>query len=103
MTITTLPTVTVPSAPTSPVSTSNWQADAACRGLDTDSFFLPDAVRGKTKRNMEAAAKAVCSACPVAAMCLQQALLNEEAYGVWGGKTPEERELLLDGRYTIAA
>ena len=72
-----------------------WQAQAACRNTDTDTFFLPDAIRGPRKRAREAAAKAICATCPVVASCLDWALAGGEAHGVWGGTTPEERERMV--------
>ena len=36
-------------------------------------------------------AEAFCSDCPVKQLCLNYALENNEDYGVWGGKTPQER------------
>jgi WhiB family redox-sensing transcriptional regulator len=71
-----------------------WHARAACRGLDTEKFFLPDAVRGPKKVARENAAKAVCQGCPVIANCLNWALAVAEPHGVWGGTTPQERDQL---------
>jgi WhiB family transcriptional regulator, redox-sensing transcriptional regulator len=71
-----------------------WQGQAACRNTDTDTFFLPDAIRGPRKKAREAAAKAICYSCPVMAACLEWALAGGEAHGVWGGTTPEERDQL---------
>ena len=81
----------------------NWQDRGACRGLDTEKFFLPDAVRGKTKRMREANAKSICAECPVVRMCLEWALSVNEPYGVWGGTTPEERDSILAARYDATA
>lgn len=71
-----------------------WQAQAACRGLDTETFFLPDAMRGPKKVARETAAKAICQGCPVVTKCLNWALAVAEPHGVWGGTTPEERTAL---------
>jgi WhiB family redox-sensing transcriptional regulator len=71
-----------------------WQGRAACRGLDTEQFFLPDAMRGPKKVARENAAKAICQGCPVLANCLNWALAVAEPHGVWGGTTPAEREQL---------
>jgi WhiB family redox-sensing transcriptional regulator len=70
----------------------NWQTTAACRGVDPEAFFLPENSRGPTKRMREAAAKAVCARCPVRRRCVDWALSVGEAYGVWGGTTPAERD-----------
>jgi WhiB family redox-sensing transcriptional regulator len=56
----------------------NWQARAACRGMDASTFFNPDNERGRSKRTREAQAKAVCAECPVIAQCLDWALSVRE-------------------------
>ncbi len=68
-----------------------WQARAACRGIDTETFFLPDSMRGPRKVARETAAKAICQGCPVITNCLNWALAVAEPHGVWGGTTPQER------------
>jgi WhiB family transcriptional regulator, redox-sensing transcriptional regulator len=73
----------------------DWQIKAACRGMDSELFFNPDNIRGPAKRAREAAAKAVCTDCPVVTECLRWALTVREPYGVWGGLTPEERGSVL--------
>ncbi len=61
-----------------------WRALAACAGLGPSLFYSehPTDV---------AAAKAVCSGCPVAAECASAARRNGEAFGVWGGSEPADR------------
>lgn len=68
-----------------------WTDDALCSQTDPEVFFPEKG--GSTKR-----AKAVCAACPVAAACLDYALENREAFGVWGGKSEPERVELLQRR-----
>lgn len=63
-----------------------WRVRAACRGLDSDLFFPFDA-----DDEGIAAAKAICAVCPVAAECLETAMLLNEQNGLWGGMTEEER------------
>lgn len=36
-----------------------------------------------------------CSGCPVKQLCLEYALKNNDQFGVWGGKTPEERNKMV--------
>lgn len=62
-----------------------WQQDAACRGVLPDVFF-PD--------EDPAAAKAICSSCPVRLDCLAFAFEHKERYGIWGGLTEKERAAL---------
>jgi WhiB family redox-sensing transcriptional regulator len=72
-----------------------WQLSAACRGLASAAFFHPDGERGASRVRRERAAKAICATCPVRQDCLDWALKVREPYGVWGGKTSEERALLI--------
>lgn len=61
-----------------------WWARAACRGQGPEQWF-PE--RGDRPDH----AKAVCARCPVRAECLDAAVANREAAGVWGGMSPGER------------
>ena len=78
-----------------------WQLSAACRGLASASFFHPDGERGASRVRREQAAKAICATCPVRQDCLDWALKVGEPYGVWGGKTSEERALLSNQHTAI--
>jgi WhiB family redox-sensing transcriptional regulator len=61
-----------------------WRRFAACRGLPTALFYpRPDAPAGE--------ALAVCSRCPVRAVCEQHAVAEGEEFGIWGGRTETER------------
>ena len=42
-------------------------------------------------------ARQVCAACPVRQPCLDYAITNRIAYGVWGGLTERERRALRSG------
>lgn len=72
-----------------------WQLLGACRNEDTDLFFHPEGERGPSRSAREAAAKAVCARCPVLAVCRAHALAAHEPYGVWGGLSESEREVLV--------
>lgn len=75
--------------------TYEWQYLGACREVDPETFFSPDAERGPRRRAREAAAKALCAVCPVMQECLSHALTVREPYGVWGGLNINERDQLL--------
>lgn len=64
-----------------------WAVYAACRG-DHDTTFFPQ------NRAEEAAALAVCGACPVREDCLAHAMATNERFGVWGGTTERGRRKL---------
>lgn len=78
--------------------TYDWQYDGACRAVDPETFFSPDAERGPRRRKREAAAKALCAVCPVIDACRDHALRVQEPYGVWGGLSINERDLILHHR-----
>jgi WhiB family redox-sensing transcriptional regulator len=75
-----------------------WQYLGACRGVDPETFFSPDAERGPRRRAREAKAKALCAVCPVVQECLDHALTVREPYGVWGGLNINERDSILQGQ-----
>ncbi len=80
-----------------------WQLQGACRTADPDTFFHPEGERGPRKAARDCAARAVCASCPVLAQCRRHALDVREPYGVWGGLTEEERELVYAGGVAPAA
>jgi WhiB family redox-sensing transcriptional regulator len=72
----------------------DWRQDAACRhpaaDLDADDWFANRQTLVDRARSDRA--KAVCNDdCPVRAACLAYAVETEQPWGVWGGKTPDER------------
>lgn len=69
-----------------------WQLLGACRGKDSSLFFHPEGERGPSRVAREAAAKEVCSHCPVIEPCRAHALATREPYGVWGGMSESERD-----------
>jgi WhiB family redox-sensing transcriptional regulator len=76
----------------------SWQEEAACRGVDTEKFFLNYGVRGEEKRKIEAEAIKICKTCPVIEQCRVWSLKVPEYYGVWGGLTSDQRMRLLKKR-----
>ena len=64
-----------------------WADWALCAEIDPDAFFPP---KGADTR----AAKAICRSCPVQAECLDWALDHHEAFGIWGGFSVRERDIL---------
>lgn len=72
-----------------------WMQDASCREIDPEIFF-PDP--SPWMLSEIAAAKEVCSICPVRDVCLEYAMVNNVEYGVWGGLTRNERRALKKER-----
>ena len=81
----------------------SWRLWAACRQADGELFFSPDGERGTAKRRRERAAKAICASCPVRDDCAAYAVRNHERYGVWGGLSEHERELIWRDVGDVAA
>lgn len=75
-----------------PVSIST---NGNCNNIENPEIFF-----GETKKDV-AEAKKYCAACPVVTICLAYALGNEE-YGVWGGKSARERQL-MNGKKKIVS
>jgi WhiB family redox-sensing transcriptional regulator len=72
-----------------------WQVRGACRGMDSALFFHPEGERGPARVNRESRAKQICQRCPVLEHCRRHALAVHEPYGVWGGLSEAERDLII--------
>jgi len=72
----------------------DWQMAGRCRGADSSVFFHPDGERGRARAAREMKAKQMCRQCPVIVQCRSHALSVGEPYGIWGGLSETERELL---------
>lgn len=77
------------------LATGTWQQDAACRDAEPDVFF-------STAEGDREEAMRLCASCPVRLECLEHALENREAYGIWGGTDEQERKRLLRRRRRAA-
>lgn len=77
----------------------DWQMDAACRGMDSALFFHPEGERGPARSGRDARAKQICAGCPVLAQCRAHALAVQEPYGVWGGLSEAERDLIVRNQH----
>jgi WhiB family redox-sensing transcriptional regulator len=73
----------------------DWQMHGLCRGVDSSVFFHPDGERGRARAQREMRAKEMCRSCPVITQCRSHALAVGEPYGIWGGLSESEREMLL--------
>jgi len=63
-----------------------WMDDALCRETGSDLFYTTH--RG---RHLGEAFR-VCQLCDVRAECLDWAISHNEQFGVWGGKSPLQRQ-----------
>ncbi len=78
----------------------SWRQQAGCASLDTNMFF-PTGLTGSSIEQTNLA-KSVCKDCPVANQCLEFALRTLQDYGVWGGRTEEERRVIRRSRRAAA-
>lgn len=65
----------------------DWRQHAECRYGDPETFFPLN----KNNRADEKKAKEICQRCPVIDTCLKWAIDNGMTYGIWGGKSEDER------------
>jgi WhiB family redox-sensing transcriptional regulator len=72
-----------------------WQYQGLCRTRSPELFFHPEGERGAARRTRDKFATALCRECPVIQQCREHALSVPEPYGVWGGLTEHEREVIL--------
>jgi len=72
----------------------DWQLDASCRGMDVGRYHPPDERNTAREQRIEQA-KSICRRCPVIAACLDHALRVRAPYGIWGGRSEDERAELL--------
>lgn len=64
-----------------------WQDRGRCAEVDPEAWF-PE------KGGTAAPAKQICRQCPVVQECLEYALTNDIAWGIWGATSPKERRKL---------
>jgi WhiB family transcriptional regulator, redox-sensing transcriptional regulator len=80
--------IDIKTLPQNPSPPDIWQDQAACFGIDPDTFF-------PTSEDEAGPALAFCTACGIKQTCLAWALRNGERYGVWGGLTEQQRRRLV--------
>jgi hypothetical protein len=68
-----------------------------CQEIDGEMWF-PEA--GGESYELRAAKK-ICSECPVQLLCAQYAIVADEAYGIWGGLTPNQRDDIRKGKISV--
>lgn len=66
------------------ISGREWMEFASCTSADPDAWFP---AKGSSTRE----AKRICSRCKVKSECLEYALVHDERFGIWGGRSDRER------------
>lgn len=79
-------------------SIASWKDQASCLSTSEveDFFHTKDSV-------LRALSKKYCQGCPVQFYCLYTSLVNQEAYGLWGGLTPKQRKIYFKYILNIAS
>ena len=72
-----------------------WRNEAACIGVDPDTFF-------PTRGELANRAKGVCAGCTVKAECLDYAMRNHITDGIWGGLSERQRRTIRPGYKRMA-
>ena len=72
-------------------SGDNWRSSRACIDASTLTFF-------PSSRKVRLQALAYCGICLVRGECLKYALDNSIEFGIYGGKTEDERKVILRRR-----
>jgi WhiB family redox-sensing transcriptional regulator len=60
------------------------------------ALFFGEGRRGRL--TVTARVRALCASCPFERQCLEWAIAEEIPFGIWGGRTPEERRHLVHYR-----
>jgi WhiB family transcriptional regulator, redox-sensing transcriptional regulator len=79
----------------------DWKDWASCKGTDPDMWFPAGEGRRHYDPEVQAhtrRAKLICKECPVQRDCLEWAITVDERFGIYGGLTERERELLTGRR-----
>ena len=72
-------------------NTSWMNGELNCRDHGTDVFF-PKGKDHSRPRGAYDKALTICAGCPAQQQCLEYALRTNQADGVWGGRTPDQRK-----------
>ncbi len=70
---------------------ADWMAQGKCWDMDPAIFFPSDGTGVQV-------AQGICAECPVKTRCLEYALANGIAHGIWGGTSERERRRILRHR-----
>jgi WhiB family redox-sensing transcriptional regulator len=62
-----------------------------CATTDPEMYYPPKGLQASIEIRL---AKELCKTCPVKTQCLNYAVTANEAFGIWGGMTPNERARL---------
>lgn len=70
--------------------------NAACRSHPSPEIFFP--ISAEEIEACLPLVRATCNACVEKEPCLEYALSHQINHGIWAGKTPGERDLIIEAR-----
>lgn len=71
-----------------------WQLKGLCASSkDPDLWLVPPSHRREVEQ-----AKAICAVCPVVEQCLQWSMDTHQEFGIWGGLSEVDRQMLWGER-----
>lgn len=76
------------------VADQRWQRRAVCHNEPTNTFYVPDGMRGPRVKEATNRALSICADCPVRAQCLEYAMRTGDDSAVLGGTTPKQRRAM---------
>lgn len=78
------------------LSSLRWQAGAACArpSYNSEWWFPEQGPHTKEEQVLIDKAKSICSRCEVRKACLDYAMSEDIRFGIWGGKTVNQRAKL---------
>ena len=79
-------------------SIASWKDESACLSTSTTEDFFDT-----KESSLRALSKKYCQGCSVQFYCLYTSMVNQEAYGLWGGLTPKQRKTYFKHVLNIAS
>ena len=79
-------------------SIASWKDQSSCLSTSVIEDFFDT-----KESSLRSLSKRYCQGCPVQFYCLYTSLVNQEAYGLWGGLTPKQRKTYFKYILNIAA
>lgn len=72
-----------------------WRDEASCKEMGNSEFFMTLSNNGKEVLRRLQEVRNICAGCKVNKECLDFAVRNEIAHGIWGGMTAPERKAMF--------
>lgn len=78
------------------LNTEEWREDAGCKTIGPKIFFADNENSNQSEsRKNDRLARSICNKCIVKTECLNYALNQKIQFGIWGGLSSRERNLVI--------